>query len=218
MARTTVISAFCCPSDTTPIGDEMTSQQYAYYRFNYRGCSGSGDVYGNAISGDAVGYWGIGVFGVKAGQTYDQTRALGARMADIKDGTSNTLLLSEGISPRSTGTVWGGPLGETLYGNMGGALFSTTSTPNSSAADQIFGPCPSTQGDGGYPAPCNSLGVNQTGQPSQTGSYAAARSLHSGGVNAAMADGSVRFFTDTSNLIMWRSLGTRAAGEVVTFQ
>ena len=41
----------------------------------------------------------------------------------------------------------------------------------------------------------------------------AARSAHSGGVNAAMADGSVRFYTDGTAQAVWSALATRAGGE-----
>lgn len=44
----------------------------------------------------------------------------------------------------------------------------------------------------------------------------AARSLHPGGVNAAMADGSVRFFQNGIDVRMWRALGTRRGGETVS--
>jgi prepilin-type N-terminal cleavage/methylation domain-containing protein/prepilin-type processing-associated H-X9-DG protein len=43
-----------------------------------------------------------------------------------------------------------------------------------------------------------------------------ASSYHSGGVNAMMADGSVRFFKNTINRNTWWSLGTKANGEVVS--
>ena len=47
--------------------------------------------------------------------------------------------------------------------------------------------------------------------------YAAgtARSYHSGGVNASLADGSVRFISETIELSTWRSLVTRDGGEAV---
>jgi prepilin-type N-terminal cleavage/methylation domain-containing protein/prepilin-type processing-associated H-X9-DG protein len=47
--------------------------------------------------------------------------------------------------------------------------------------------------------------------------YAAitARSFHTGGVNVALMDGSVRFVRDTLDLATWRSLGTRSGGEVL---
>ncbi|MEZ6061151.1 MAG: DUF1559 domain-containing protein [Planctomycetaceae bacterium] len=41
-----------------------------------------------------------------------------------------------------------------------------------------------------------------------------ARSFHIGGVNSLLADGSVRFFSDSIDLGIWRSLGTRSGGEV----
>ena len=42
-----------------------------------------------------------------------------------------------------------------------------------------------------------------------------ARSYHFGGVNAAMADGSVRWFTSTTSIPVWRSLATRDGGELL---
>ena len=43
-----------------------------------------------------------------------------------------------------------------------------------------------------------------------------ASSLHPGGVNVCMADGSVRFVKDTVNQVSWWAVGTRAGGEVVS--
>ena len=43
----------------------------------------------------------------------------------------------------------------------------------------------------------------------------AARSEHTGGVNAALCDGSVRFISDSIDLGVWRGLGTRSGGEVI---
>ena len=42
-----------------------------------------------------------------------------------------------------------------------------------------------------------------------------ARSYHPAGVNAAMADGSVRWFSSGINPQIWRALGTRTGGEIV---
>ena len=44
----------------------------------------------------------------------------------------------------------------------------------------------------------------------------AARSHHPGGVNAGMADGSVRFVVSGVNPATWRALGTRAGGEALS--
>jgi len=43
-----------------------------------------------------------------------------------------------------------------------------------------------------------------------------ASSYHPGGINAALCDGSVRFFKDTVNPQTWMDLSTRAGGEVVS--
>ena len=45
--------------------------------------------------------------------------------------------------------------------------------------------------------------------------WASARSYHSGGVNASMADGSVRFYTDGTAQAVWSALATRAGGETL---
>lgn len=42
-----------------------------------------------------------------------------------------------------------------------------------------------------------------------------ARSMHTGGVNSLLADGSVRFVGENLDLGVWRSLGTRGGGEVI---
>jgi len=41
-------------------------------------------------------------------------------------------------------------------------------------------------------------------------------SFHPGGVNGCMADGSVRFFAETIDINIWRGLGSRNGGEVIT--
>jgi prepilin-type processing-associated H-X9-DG protein len=41
------------------------------------------------------------------------------------------------------------------------------------------------------------------------------RSMHPGGVNAALGDGSVRFITETVNLLTFQRLGNRKDGQVV---
>ena len=215
-SRTASINTFVCPSDGGPFWGQLNTPDYGYIRSNYRGCAGTGDMYG-AATDSSIGPWGSGVFGVSHGQSVDpgarvQTR--GVTMVGIADGASSTLLLSEGISPRMAG--WAGPLGATLYGNMGGGLFSTSLTPNSAASDQLRGPCPQDKGDVGYKAPCVMVQGNVWWTPSGEGGQAAARSRHSGGVNAALADGSVRFFGDSTDLDTWRAMGTRAGGEVVT--
>jgi len=51
---------------------------------------------------------------------------------------------------------------------------------------------------------------------STSGGIFGASSLHPGGVNAAMGDGSVRFVGEGIGLRVWRALGSRAGGEIIT--
>jgi prepilin-type N-terminal cleavage/methylation domain-containing protein len=147
------------------------------------------------------------------------------RLAQITDGTSGTILIAEGITATEV-VDWGGPMGSMIYGNMGGALMSNFSAPNDqSLKDYIYGPCPQDSdpgkqdaGDTAYPidfAPCTSLSPNPQTLPTLVNTYAAARSYHPGGILAAKADGSVDFYTDDTNITLWRSLGSRDAGDVV---
>jgi prepilin-type N-terminal cleavage/methylation domain-containing protein/prepilin-type processing-associated H-X9-DG protein len=225
-ARHTVISMFLCPADFGPNTGEVSTTDYGMVRGNYRACTGSGDMYGNAIPDGTTGPWGRGVFGVVPFQTSDPTGALynnvktnpqttGVPVTGVTDGASNTILLGEALSP-DTSVGWGGPIGSILYGNMGGGLFTTTIGPNSTSPDRPIGPCPQNQGITTYKAPCSSLGGNAWFTQSAVGAYVGARSRHYGGVNVAMADGSVRFVADNVNLATWRGLGTRANGESVT--
>jgi prepilin-type processing-associated H-X9-DG protein len=172
-------------------------------------------MYGAATDATS-GPWGVGVFAVKSGQSFDLNAAVptrGVTLAALTDGTSTTLMLSEGMVPSVT--WWGGPIGGHIYGNMGGALFSASLTPNSPSPDRVVGPCPQDNGDGIYRAPCLTLGGNAWWTPSAAGAHAAARSGHPGGVNAALADGSVRFFSQDVDVSLWRGLGTRGGGESV---
>jgi prepilin-type N-terminal cleavage/methylation domain-containing protein len=45
--------------------------------------------------------------------------------------------------------------------------------------------------------------------------HLAARSWHTGGLNAVRGDGSVSFISDSINITTWRAFGTRAGGEVL---
>jgi prepilin-type N-terminal cleavage/methylation domain-containing protein/prepilin-type processing-associated H-X9-DG protein len=219
-ARHTVIKTFLCPADGGPNFNEIGTTSYGMVRGNYRACTGSGDMYGGRIDSTA-GPWGVGAFGVVPYQTTDPAgkifnttgpRTAGVPLSGIADGTSNTLLLSEALSPATT-SGWGGPIGSILYGNMGGGLFTASIAPNSSSPDRPIGPCPQNQGATSYKAPCVSLGGNAWWTRSAVGAYVAARSKHTGGVNAALVDGSVRFVADGIDLATWRALGTRAGGE-----
>ncbi len=222
MARKTFLVGFYCPSDNSNrVGNELASPGWSYYRSSYRGCTGSGDMYGNKpsdLASDPVQVWGVGALGVRKDQNFDAAGSVfkaGNRLNQVTDGTSKTILLSEGLICRTEpNNTWGGPIGEAWYGNMGGGLFSATLTPNSTGADHVCGPCPQDVGDSTYRAPCISLTPSPQGSNGATNAYSGARSMHAGGVNASMVDGSVGFFSDQIDTYVWRALGTRAGAEV----
>jgi prepilin-type N-terminal cleavage/methylation domain-containing protein/prepilin-type processing-associated H-X9-DG protein len=89
------------------------------------------------------------------------------------------------------GTRWG-------WGAMTTTLFNTVLTPNSKLV--TFGVC--KNGCAGCGSDDSNLDV--------------ACSNHSGGVNACMADGSVRFIKNSINMQTWMALGTRNGGETLS--
>jgi prepilin-type N-terminal cleavage/methylation domain-containing protein/prepilin-type processing-associated H-X9-DG protein len=209
-ARHTPITLYYCPSDNTPQPNEMYDPNWGFLRGTYRGCTGAGDMYGNRIStandgNIPAGSW-KGAMGVPRIGVSPPVRAVGVKLKEISDGTSQTLLFSEGLVP--TIPDWGGALGETIYGNMGGALFSAYTTPNSTTPDTIWGICPAERGDREYTAGCTSKGFSGA-----DGAFAAARSVHPGGVNVSMVDGSMRFVNDSIDLVAWRAVATAGNGE-----
>jgi prepilin-type processing-associated H-X9-DG protein len=187
---------------------------------NYVGCWGGGN-FGNSAdwSGGATG----GVFGLARVKKWPAQERLGVgrgtKITAIIDGTSNTVMFSELIpysDPLDAGTAAspGGRnldlRGAVLFPAAGGNMFTTFTTPNSVTPDQIIS-CESRI------PPNNQQRLNCTQEQGNNGNtWAAARSFHSGGVNGAMADGSVRFFRDSITVQAWQAIGSKAGGETVT--
>jgi prepilin-type N-terminal cleavage/methylation domain-containing protein len=128
-------------------------------------------------------------------------------MRDMTDGTTNTIAISElkfrltnstGPSVQDTRGTWS-------YGVMGANIFSTRIGPNSASPDGVWG-CRNFPAQG---MPCIQIGSPYTEM------YSAARSYHIGGVQAALADGSVRLFSDNIDLTLYQNLGTRGGGETL---
>jgi prepilin-type N-terminal cleavage/methylation domain-containing protein/prepilin-type processing-associated H-X9-DG protein len=67
-----------------------------------------------------------------------------------------------------------------------------------------------------YPPNAKSPTTGQDYPPDQWYNRYAFTSNHSGGAQFAMADGSVQFISNSINLTVFRAMGTRAVGEVVT--
>lgn len=221
-----LVSMFLCPSDSAP---ERAEVKFGSLSFgtdlagtNYMANTGSGiSAAGKAYYDPAFPTDGVFFFDSST------------RFADLTDGTSNTVVMSEslrgpgqdlsgtplanlpkpyrlaaslsagrsrlgtspgGVDPMFTesdiqnATEWRGDRGfPWIWGQASATLFNSYLTPNSNLPD----------------AYAHSRG------------WFAARSLHPGGVNAATADGSVRFITETIDTPTWRGLSTRGGGEVL---
>jgi prepilin-type processing-associated H-X9-DG protein len=75
---------------------------------------------------------------------------------------------------------------------------------------------PNTKSPLGTAAPDGDLTTEDEDDGGPTYSAVTSRSYHSGGVNALLGDGSVRFMKDTMNFQTWRALGSSSGGEVIS--
>jgi prepilin-type processing-associated H-X9-DG protein/prepilin-type N-terminal cleavage/methylation domain-containing protein len=224
--QTTARKFMSCPSQ------EASEVQYAdlstenLLKGNYVACFGGGTMGDNApsLAGYTVPNYRPQLAGVFGPVTDVKKHPLGerfgigkgTRLVAISDGTSNTVLLSEVLHwDLATGAVSSSaPAGSNIdvRGAMlipmaGGNAFNTFFPPNSAGTDQM--PSCATNIPSTDPMFC-------TQNRATDGQYwAAARSRHSGGVNAAFADGSVKFVRNTIDRTVWQGAGSKAGGEVV---
>jgi prepilin-type N-terminal cleavage/methylation domain-containing protein len=197
-ARRQILPVYRCPTDpgrggiawTGPDGTKVTGPGWdtSYAPTNYMACLGN------------------------TNRTEPTTPGLFAtnsaiRIADILDGTSNTLAISEGIigfpnivvndsagaCPTVTGTIGTGARirGRSWFYGQYPAVwaFTTRIGPNWSL---------------NYDCGDNTNVVNH-----------AARSLHTGGVQSVFCDGSVRFVSENVNLTTWQNLGDIRDGNLI---
>jgi prepilin-type N-terminal cleavage/methylation domain-containing protein/prepilin-type processing-associated H-X9-DG protein len=116
------------------------------------------------------------------------------RIAEIRDGTSNTVMVGEGSEPK-TSTSYGPYWGAGAWTSTHGRTFPATSV------DIPYGM------PNGHPT---------AGLTYATESYAwQMGSLHPGGMNALTADGSVKFIKNSINPGSWFGLNTMKNGEVL---
>jgi prepilin-type processing-associated H-X9-DG protein/prepilin-type N-terminal cleavage/methylation domain-containing protein len=134
----------------------------------------------------------------------------GARIADITDGTSCTMLMSEYLTAAHSGDR--GVFWHSM--SPGCSAINVHDTPNTSSPDYLYDtPCPS-DGSGNLPSmnlPC----VMPAAPADHYNKWAAARSYHPGGVNVVFCDGSVSLVNDSIDVWTWRYLGFIADGQVI---
>jgi len=222
-ATAIVISSIICPSEIKPATRPVT-----------------GGVYGIATYGFVSGDWYV--WGGFANPTPNRT-AFGVNqsrsLSAFSDGTSNTLFMSEGkayltyyrdcptfsqvndpnnvppptadpltiVPEYQTGCVLRVEEGRTQWFESGvhhNGL--TTAWP------------PNKKTPGGPGNLYADVDINCSREKLGRPSFAAitARSYHPGGVNALLADGSVRFVKESISGMTWRALGSVAGGEIVS--
>ncbi len=199
------IASYRCPSATLP--DNVTSALSGVEMLvTYMGISGAVPslITTPAYNDNRIAIGNTGVAGNSSGGTQAANGILIAngkiQLTTIADGTSNTMLASEQgdfiVTLDGTKNAWNGSTphgwtigagsGATPYGNGGDArLFNCTT---------IRYPINRKTGwtNGGH---CGAEGICLFGPQNVP-----LNSNHTGGVNAAMGDGSVRFFRDTTNI------------------
>ena len=193
------LATFTCPTDTPQKEVQgMTKHNYV--------CN-LGNTGLNHYDGAALQY-GAGATAVKfGGAPFSIRYSPGPEQfafANIKDGLSNTLMLSEVVQGINAGT-YGRDLHGFIWWGVGPGFFAYL-PPNSSLPDRVddgYYDCTS-----GANPPC---ALATTDQPFTL----AARSRHPGGVNTALCDGSVQFISDNIALNIWRALATTHGDEVV---
>ncbi|MDR0869691.1 MAG: DUF1559 domain-containing protein, partial [Planctomycetaceae bacterium] len=213
--RRAVFEFMRCPSDK-PVVAEGSNYNWGLARDNYvvnmgrtdSGGHNGGTVTGSPITDTAYQHRGapfsIGRYNDPAAQTGWQAVQTGMNTA--VDGTSNTLMVSEVNVPKDTG--YQGYYGLPRY--AGGAGFTAWLQPNGKE-DWCARKC-YIESD---PAICNLVGAWTLAVHVPFSIYTA-RSNHSGGVNAGLMDGSVRFFSETVNIDAWRAAATAQGGESIS--
>jgi prepilin-type N-terminal cleavage/methylation domain-containing protein/prepilin-type processing-associated H-X9-DG protein len=187
--RRVPLALFQCPSDPNGSEPDLTGSD-PIYRSDYLGVCGNDDW-------NEAGGWGSnarnGVFAVYTWLRSSARKPV--RVTDIVDGTSNTVAVGE--RPAHSPLQWGW-----LYATDFDTLMAVPSN------DDVFG-----QASGGSP-PCPRPSHYRDDTIDGRCAHTHFWSLHPGGANWALADGSVRFipYTAADTVVL---MASRDGGEVV---
>ncbi|MEW4568699.1 DUF1559 domain-containing protein [Tautonia sp. JC769] len=183
----TRVSTYNCPSDTQEVFLADWRPKYNY------GPNWGNTNLGQLNVGDPTT---DGIRYLRAPFTVNRV----AGMRDFRDGTSNTILVSELIQASELRDM------RSEWWNDTDCNFMTRTPPNTTIPDFMPAWCESRPGNN---EPCVvGGGWNDL--------YMASRSRHPGGVNTLYGDGSVRFTKNTVALPIWRALGSMSGGEVIS--
>jgi prepilin-type N-terminal cleavage/methylation domain-containing protein len=217
VVRGAVVPIYQCPSDGNnqiPYSDGGSGSppETGWARGNYGVTAGYEDY--DHVSGGTT--YTTSAAGPLRGTVSSPVMAAnyGAKLVDISDGTSNTIMVAElraGIAPTDPRGTWALGFPSASIVNAGRAPYNPT--PNNKLGDsgsdgdeiqncaKFWNPTiGSKQGMG-----C----INDSGAVMTSGM---SRSLHIGGVNCCLADGSVRFVADSISELTWGFLLSKADG------
>ncbi|MBY0457513.1 MAG: DUF1559 domain-containing protein [Gemmataceae bacterium] len=222
-ARSKDVPIFLCPSDP--------SQMFTFTdagRNNYFGSiGGSADPSSTAATG------GIFSMPMVAGQVMK-----GYTIVSVTDGTSNTVMFAEVMRSRDTNSATGSGIRDNITviidtADGGWNLADGTTVPPCQTGapwstsikyvgQQYYRNLPSNYiFTHTLPINWNKLVSGGTqryscGNNGFGAMHISASSYHTGGANAVLADGSVRFFRDSTDMTVWRAYGSRSGGEVIS--
>jgi len=185
--RETLVAAALCPSDTTLVC-QSTDAQWAVASHNYPVCLGPTTYDARALTRSSV--------------TYPSQKGLfvfdnGVRMRDCTDGLSNTVMIGEVITPETVSSFSG--IGRII--SVFGTGFTGFYTPNSIADEELIRCQHTITSSIGGPCTTSGIGVDEHEKQIVT-----ARSLHTGGVQVSMGDGSVRFISNNIHRATWHAV------------
>lgn len=181
----TILPGFTCPSD---IPSDLGMNMYG--------------------KGNYVANGGIGPMNSNFAQPYSSIVSPGpfilniqAKITNITDGTSNTVMVSEVRKVTGANDFRG------VNHYPEGPIYFHNRTPNTSIPDDFRTAFCITS----LEVPC--IGVYSAYNNRSV--ILSARSKHTGGVNLGMCDGSVKFATNNISQATWQAVGTISKGEVV---
>ena len=228
--QTFIRNAMSCPS--SPVGNVTYSDLSIenLYKANYVACFGARFMRDASLRGSLDHR---GVFGASEDVKkfpYGERFGIGKgrRIRDILDGTSNSVMISETINNQTpdgrTSSSQPDGLNRDVRGAfltplMGGNSFTGFFPPNTPGSDVTPG-CPLATDPAAFPANHRFRCTQDRNIDPVAGGqwHAAARSWHGSGVNATLADGSVRFVANNIDQVIWQAQCSVAGGEAIASQ
>jgi prepilin-type N-terminal cleavage/methylation domain-containing protein/prepilin-type processing-associated H-X9-DG protein len=201
------LPVYQCPSD--PFQKGLLSYRAVSGRVPY---SDPDPEYNDGRVPDGAFYYGSAVSASELTDGLGFTALVTERLKGAGQGILGSTLITEdrgrflsgrGCDPPNA-TIGYSSQGLLYLGVYGSHLINFTRTPNVRRPACFFGPFP---GNSGFTGPEK--------HPLFYAAFDGPTSLHSGGVNVVMGDGTVRFIKDTINQKTWWALATIAEGETV---